>query len=93
LDILSGLPELPICVAYDLDGERIDSLPADLKVLAKCRPVYTSIEGWNEDITGARVIDDLPFNARRYIDFVAENVGVPIHLVSIGPGREQIISY
>lgn len=92
LDILSGLPELPVCVAYDLDGDRIDSLPADLKILAECRPVYTILEGWSEDITGARAIDDLPFNARSYINFVAETIGVPIHLVSIGPGREQIIS-
>jgi adenylosuccinate synthase len=92
LDILSGLPELPVCVAYELDGERIDTLPADLKVLAKCRPVYRSLAGWSEDITMARAIEDLPSNARRYIDFVAENLGVPIHLVSIGPGREQIIA-
>ncbi|MGD2048393.1 MAG: adenylosuccinate synthase [Chloroflexota bacterium] len=92
LDILSGLPELPVCVAYDLDGERIDSLPADLKVLANCRPIYHSLAGWSEDITGARAINDLPSNARQYIDFVAENVGIPIHFVSIGPGRDQIIS-
>lgn len=92
LDILSGLQELPVCVAYDLDGERIDSLPADLNVLAKCRPIYRKLAGWSEDITGARAIDDLPSNARHYIDFVAENVGVPIQFVSIGPGREQIIT-
>lgn len=92
LDILSGLPELPVCVAYELDGKRIDTFPADLTVLAKCRPIYRKLAGWSEDITGARAIDDLPSNVRHYIDFVAEKAGIPINLVSVGPGREQIIT-
>ena len=92
LDILSGLAEIPVCVAYELDGRRVESFPTDLSVLARCRPVYETLPGWSEDITGARHPADLPANARRYVDFVAEAAGVPVSYVSVGPGREQFIT-
>ena len=91
LDILSGLPEIPVCVAYELDGRRVESFPHDLKALARCRPIYESLPGWVEDLTGARRPDDLPVAARWYVDFVAAGTGVPVSYVSVGPGREQFI--
>jgi adenylosuccinate synthase len=92
LDILSGLEEIPVCVAYELDGQRISYFPAELGLLARCRPVYETLPGWSEDIMGARRPADLPANARRYVDFIAERTGVPVHHVSVGPGREQFIA-
>ena len=91
LDILSGLPEVPVCVGYEVDGGRIDSFPTDLTVLARCRPILEALPGWSEDITTARRPADLPANARRYVDFVADSSGVAVSYVSVGPGREQFI--
>ncbi len=91
LDILSGLAEIPVAVAYDLDGRRRADFPTDLSVLAHCRPIYETLPGWREDITGARRPADLPANARRYVDFIAAAAGVPVSYVSVGPGREQFI--
>ena len=91
LDILSGLPEIPVCVAYELDGRRIESFPHDLKALARCRPIYEALPGWAEDVTGVRLPDELPAAARWYVDFVAAGAGVPVSYISVGPGREQFI--
>lgn len=91
LDILSGLEVLPVCVSYDVDGEILDSFPGDLATLSQCKPIYEILPGWTEDIMGARRIFDLPAGARQYIEFVSNQIGVPITLVSVGPGREQII--
>lgn len=91
LDILSGLPEIPVCVAYELDGRRVESFPTDLSLLARCRPIYETLPGWGEDVTAARAPADLPANARRYVDFVAAGSGVPVSYVSVGPSREQFI--
>ncbi len=91
LDILSGLDEIPVCVAYALDGRRVDDFPTELSALARCRPVYETLPGWAEDVTSARRPADLPANARGYVDFVAAAAGVPVRFVSVGPGREQFI--
>lgn len=91
LDILSGFDELAICTGYEVDGRRIDYLPGDLGQLRRARPVYERLPGWQEDVTGARTPSDLPANARRYIDFVAEAACVPISLVSVGPARDQVV--
>jgi adenylosuccinate synthase len=91
LDILSGLAEIPVCVAYEMDGRRMEAFPTDLGQLARCRPVYNALPGWEEDIMGARRPADLPANARVYVDFVAAQIGVPVRYVSVGPGREQFI--
>ena len=91
LDVLSGLPELNLCTAYDLDGERLAHFPSDAYLLEKCKPVYETIPGWNEDITGVRKLTNLPAAARRYIDRVSELVGLPVSVVSVGPDREQTI--
>jgi len=91
LDILSGLAHLPICVAYEVDGRRLEHLPTDATTLAQCRPVYESRDGWAADIMSARAFDDLPANARRYVQTIAEAVAIPITYVSVGPGRSQVI--
>jgi adenylosuccinate synthase len=91
LDILSGFDELAICTGYEVEGRRIDYLPGDLGELGRAQPVYEWLPGWREDVTGARTPSDLPANARRYIDFVAQAAGVPIGLVSVGPARDQIV--
>lgn len=91
LDVLSGLPELKLCTAYELDGERLTYFPSDAYQLERCKPVYETIPGWSEDITGVRKLADLPAGARRYIDRVSELVGLKVSVVSVGPDREQTI--
>lgn len=89
IDVLSGLDTVKICVAYDLDGERIDHYPASLEQLKRCQPIYEELPGWSEDITGCRSLDELPENARNYVRRVGELVGVRISTFSVGPDRDQ----
>jgi adenylosuccinate synthase len=91
LDVLSGLPELQLCTAYEIDGERTTHFPSDAYQLERCKPVYESIPGWSEDITKARKLADLPAGARRYVDRISELVGLKVSVVSVGPDREQTI--
>ena len=91
LDVLSGLDEVKVCTAYKLNGKEIDYYPASLNELDACEPVYETLPGWNEDITHAQSLDDLPENARHYLDRVSELTGLPIATVSVGPDREQTI--
>jgi adenylosuccinate synthase len=91
LDVLSDLDELKVCVAYDLDGQRIDEFPGDSFLLARCKPVYETLPGWKKDISGMRRLADLPPSARRYIDRLAEWIGLPVRIVSVGPDRAQTI--
>ena len=89
LDVLSQLPEVSICVAYELDGERVDYFPSQLDALRRVQPIYETLPGWQVDITSVRAVDDLPANARRYLDRLSELVGRPVTVVSVGPDREQ----
>ena len=89
IDVLTGLDEVKICVAYDLDGERIDYYPASLETLQRCTPIYETLPGWSEDITGVRHLDDLPETAKNYVRRVSELVGVKISTFSVGPRRDQ----
>ena len=89
IDVLSGLDTVKICVAYDLDGKRIDYYPASLEQLKRCKPIYEELPGWEVDITGCRSLDELPENARNYVRRVGELVGVRISTFSVGPDREQ----
>ena len=91
LDVLTGLDNLKICVAYELDGEQISHRPASLKKLARCKPVYKEMPGWEEDITKARKVGDLPANARAYLEAIEEETKTPISIVSVGAGREETI--
>ena len=91
LDVLSGLSELKLCTAYEIDGERTQHFPSDAFQLERCKPVYETIPGWNDDLTAARTLSDLPASARRYIDRIAELAGLKVSVVSVGPDREQTI--
>jgi adenylosuccinate synthase len=92
LDILSRFETLQVCVAYELDGERVGTFPPDLSVLARCQPIYETLAGWGDDISGARSFDDLPPQAREYIRRVEELAGIPATYIGVGPGRDQIVS-
>jgi adenylosuccinate synthase len=91
IDIFSGLKEIKVCVAYEIDGERVDWWPADADDLSRAKPIYKTYPGWAEDISGARTMADLPVNARKYIKAVEAMCGAPIDLISVGPERSQTI--
>jgi adenylosuccinate synthase len=93
LDILGGLGSLKVCVAYDHEGERLEQLPYHQSVLHKVTPVYEELPGWDADISGATERGQLPAEAQDYLDFLEAQVGVPIRLVGVGPGREQFIHF
>ncbi|MDG2980082.1 adenylosuccinate synthase [Latilactobacillus curvatus] len=89
VDVLTGIKTLKICVAYELDGERIDRYPASLRELERCTPIYEELPGWDEDITGAKTLEDLPANARHYVERIQELVDLPLATFAVGPDREQ----
>ena len=91
LDVLDGLPELQLCVGYRLDGEFIDILPMGADEIARCEPVYETLPGWSESSVGLTRHEDLPVNARRYLERIEQVTGVPIHMVSTSPDRDHTI--
>ena len=91
LDVLTGLDQLKVCVGYDIEGQRIESRPASMKKMAQCRPIYKEMPGWQEDISQARQVNDLPENARAYIRTIEEITDVPVSFISVGPGRDETI--
>ncbi|HID76414.1 MAG TPA: adenylosuccinate synthase [Planctomycetaceae bacterium] len=91
LDVLSELPELMICVAYELDGQRIGHFPGQVDAVRRVVPIYETLPGWRQEITHVRRMDDLPENARRYLERISQLVGRPIEIASVGPDREQTI--
>lgn len=94
LDVLTGMEEVQICVAYrDGDGNLIESLPSDLVERTDYTPVYETLPGWNEDVSAATTLEEMPANAKAYVKRVQELVGVPIVTLSVGAGREQTILF
>jgi adenylosuccinate synthase len=91
LDILSGIETIQLCVAYELDGRRVETWPSSGAALSRAVPVYESFEGWQEPIHAIRSLADLPDAARRYVSAIEAHAGVPIVLVSVGPERTQTI--
>ncbi|WP_053955066.1 adenylosuccinate synthase [Inediibacterium massiliense] len=91
LDVLTGLDKLYICTGYKLGDKIIEHFPASLKDLGKCEPVYEELEGWTEDITGCTTYEELPQNAKNYLQKIEELIGAPIKMVSVGPKRSQTI--
>lgn len=91
LDILDDFDEIKMCVAYKLDGKILNEIPASLKVLAKVEPVYETFAGWKTDISKCRNYSDLPENAKKYLERMAEVTGIKLGIVSVGPNREQTI--
>ena len=89
LDVLTGLETVPICVAYEIDGVRHDDMPTTQTAYHHAKPVYEELPGWWEDISKARSWEDLPANARRYIERVEELCGTRVSVVGVGPGRDE----
>jgi adenylosuccinate synthase len=91
LDILTGFDEIPVCIAYECDGKRLDTVPTSLDILKRATPIYESVPGWQEDISDVRKFEDLPVNAQAYVKHIEKLVNVHISIVSVGPDREAII--
>jgi adenylosuccinate synthase len=91
LDVLTSLNPVRLCVAYELDGARLEAMPATLAELTRCRPIFEDLPGWQEDIRRARRLEDLPASCRQYLKRVEELAGVPIQIISVGPDREETI--
>ncbi len=91
LDVLTGFDTIKICTAYKMGDKIIKDFPASLEDLSKCEPVYEELQGWNEDITNIEKFEDLPENAKKYINKIEEIVGVSVDMISVGPKRTQTI--
>ena len=91
LDVLDTFAEIPVCVGYRLDGETIDSMPADVETIARVEPIYESVQGWQKRLTDVRRLADLPAAARAYVDRLQDLAGAPVKYVSVGTRRDQII--
>ena len=91
LDVLTGLEKIPVCVAYDIDGVRVDEVPVSQSDFHHAVPIYEEFPGWTEDITGVRNFEDLPANARAYVLAVEAMSGCRISAIGVGPGREAIV--
>ena len=91
LDILSGIETIRVCVAYELDGGRVETWPSSGASLARATPIYEEFPGWDEPLHDVRALADLPENARRYVSAIEAHAGVPIIFVSVGPERTQTI--
>ncbi len=91
LDVLDGLPALQICLSYRLGDATLDRLPASAAAMARCQPVYEELPGWEKDTREIRKFEDLPPQAKAYVHRIQELIGCPIHLVSVGPERDQAI--
>ena len=91
LDVLSGLEQVPVCVAYEVDGQRSDEIPMTQTEFHHAVPVYEYLDGWSEDISKAQTFEDLPVNARKYITAVEAMIGAPVYAVGGGPRRDQTL--
>jgi adenylosuccinate synthase len=89
--VLDTLDEIKVCIGYNLDGQRCDSLPSVSQDLRRVEPIFATLPGWKTSTLGTTEMDSLPANARRYVDFLSEQIGVEIGLVSTGPERSQTI--
>ena len=91
LDVLDDLDPIRICMSYRYKGKKIDEFPADLDTLMNCEPIYEELFGWKKNTNGLTDYKDLPNNAKRYLDFIEKEIGVPIYLISTGSKRDQTI--
>lgn len=91
LDVLTGYKQIPVCVAYDVDGKRVDEMPADQTSFHHAKPIYEELPGWEEDITGCRRFEELPVNAQAYVRRLEELSACRISVVGVGAGREASI--
>jgi len=92
LDVLSAWDEIPVCVAYEIDGERVEELPTTQTDFHHAKPIYENLPGWRTDITGARELSDLPPNAQAYVRYLEEISGAPMSAIGVGPARDATIA-
>jgi len=91
LDVLTGWEKIPVCVAYEIDGKRVEEVPSSQSDFHHAKPIYEYLPGWSEDISKARKITDLPVNAQKYVKFLEEISGAPMSAIGVGPGRDETI--
>ncbi|MET9631364.1 adenylosuccinate synthase [Lentzea sp. NPDC006480] len=91
LDVLSGLEKVPVCVAYEVDGRRVDEMPMTQTDVHHAVPVYEELPGWFEDISHCRSFDELPANAKSYVEYLESIIGARVSAIGVGPGRDQTI--
>jgi adenylosuccinate synthase len=91
LDVLTGWEKIPVCIGYEIEGERVSELPASQSDFHHAKPIYHYLPGWSEDISMARSLSDLPTNAAKYVQYLEEISGAPISAIGVGPGRDQTI--
>ena len=91
LDVLSKLPEIQVCTAYEIDGRRVTSFPSHVDDLRRAKPIYETLPGWQQDVTAIDCAADLPENAQQYVARIGQLVGRPVGVVSVGPDRAQTI--
>lgn len=91
MDVLGHFDEINVCVAYEIEGKRVETFPCDAATLRNAKPIYETLPGWNQDVTGARSLDELPPRAHEYLARISELVGVPVRIISVGPDRAQTI--
>jgi adenylosuccinate synthase len=92
LDVLTGMDEVPVCVAYDVDGVRHEEMPMTQAEFARAVPIYETFPGWQEDISACRSLADLPPNARDYVSALQDMIRAPISAIGVGPGRDATIA-
>jgi adenylosuccinate synthase len=93
LDVLDTLDTLRVCVAYEVDGRLHRYLPYRQALVRQAQPVYEELPGWQEDLSGVTEASELPGPARDYVEFIADQIGVPVRYVCVGPGREQYLRF
>jgi len=86
LDVLTGFEKINICIGYDLKGERVDDIC--LSKLSSVKPIFIEMDGWEENISKCKSFDELPKNTRDYINFIEDELNIPVSYISVGPGRE-----
>ena len=91
LDVLTGWEKIPVCVAYEIDGKRVEEVPSSQSDFHHAKPIYEYLPGWSEDISKARKLTDLPVNAQNYVKFLEEISGAPMSAIGVGPGRDETI--
>jgi adenylosuccinate synthase len=91
LDVLTGIERIPVCVAYEIEGQRIDEIPMTQTDFHHAKPIYEAMPGWTEDISSARSIEDLPANAQAYVRYLEELSGAPISAIGVGQDRDATI--
>lgn len=91
LDVLTGWEKIPVCVAYEIDGKRVEEVPASQSDFHHAKPIYEYLDGWSEDISNCKKFEDLPINAQKYVKYLEEISGAPMSAIGVGPGRDQTI--